>query len=210
MGIVENQGLWPLFVKLSHDLADVNACKSMFDPYIVDEYCSVFNTYRSVRFAKHFDWDFTSLFQLSAVKSIDKYLGIYMSYFHPIEMYLRNVLKFRCSCRKLQLRFQSFYCKTINYYTIKALKLKICNSANPVYSSMACHCMPLRFWLAWTKSRKSYCTTPSVGISVGVGVGVVSKKFNVKVFYVMGKALSDEQSYPCDRSCLRCSCNEEA
>ena len=45
-----------------------------------------------------------------------------------------------------------------------------------------------------TKSRKSNCTTP------GVGVGV-SKKFNVKVFYVMGKALSGELSCPCDRSC---------
>ena len=38
-------------------------------------------------------------------------------------------------------------------------------------------------------SRKRYCTTP--GIDVGIGV---SKKFNVKVFYVMGKALSG--SYP--------------
>ena len=28
----------------------------------------------------------------------------------------------------------------------------------------------------------------------------VSKKFNVKVFYVMGKALSGELSCPCDRS----------
>ena len=57
------------------------------------------------------------------------------------------------------------------------------------------------------KSRKSYCTTPGVGIGVGIGVGVgggvgVSKKFNVKVFYVMGKALSGELSCPCDRSCL--------
>ena len=54
------------------------------------------------------------------------------------------------------------------------------------------------------KSRKSYCTTPSVSIGVGVGVGVgggVSKKFNIKVFYVMGKALSGELSCPCDRSC---------
>ena len=42
------------------------------------------------------------------------------------------------------------------------------------------------------KSRKSYCTTPGVG---------VSKKFNVKVFYVMGKALSGKLSCPCDRSC---------
>ena len=38
---------------------------------------------------------------------------------------------------------------------------------------------------------------------VGIGVGVgVSKKFDVKVFYVMGKALSGELSYPCDRSCF--------
>ena len=52
------------------------------------------------------------------------------------------------------------------------------------------------FKLAWTKARKSCCTTR------GVGVGVrVSKKFNVKVFYVMGKALSGELSCPCDRSC---------
>ena len=45
------------------------------------------------------------------------------------------------------------------------------------------------------EDRKSYCITP------GVGVGV-SKKFNIKVFYVMGKALSGELSCPCDRSCL--------
>ena len=38
------------------------------------------------------------------------------------------------------------------------------------------------------------------GICVGVGVGV-SKKFNVKIFYVMGKALSGELSCPCARSC---------
>ena len=29
----------------------------------------------------------------------------------------------------------------------------------------------------------------------------LAKKFNVKVFYVMGKALSGELSCPCDRSC---------
>ena len=40
------------------------------------------------------------------------------------------------------------------------------------------------------KSRKSFCTTPGIGVGVGGGI---SKKFNVKVFYVMGKALSDEQ-----------------
>ena len=43
------------------------------------------------------------------------------------------------------------------------------------------------FLLTWRKSRKSYCTTP------GVGVGV-SKKFDVKVFNVMGKA--HQVSYP--------------
>ena len=47
---------------------------------------------------------------------------------------------------------------------------------------------------ALPSSRKSYCTTP--------GVGSVSKKFKVKVFYMMGKALSGELSCPCDRSCL--------
>ena len=55
------------------------------------------------------------------------------------------------------------------------------------------------------KSRKSYCTTPGVGVGVGgvgAGVGGISKKFNVKVFYAMGKALSGELSCPCDRSCL--------
>ena len=69
------------------------------------------------------------------------------------------------------------------------------------------------FELAWTKSRKSYCTTPGVGIGAGVGV---SKKLNNKVFYVMGKALSGELSWPCDRSCyntplfLRVNKNSEA
>ena len=47
-------------------------------------------------------------------------------------------------------------------------------------------------------SRKSYCTTPGVGVGGGGGV---SKKFNVEVFYVMGKALSGKLSCPCDRSC---------
>ena len=32
--------------------------------------------------------------------------------------------------------------------------------------------------------------------------GGVSKKFNVKVFFVMGKALSGKLSCPCDRSCF--------
>ena len=30
----------------------------------------------------------------------------------------------------------------------------------------------------------------------------LAKSFNVKVFYVMGKALSGELSCPCDRSCF--------
>ena len=41
-----------------------------------------------------------------------------------------------------------------------------------------------------------------VGGGVGVGVGVRKMlKFYVKVFYVMGKALSGKLSCPCDRSC---------
>ena len=40
-----------------------------------------------------------------------------------------------------------------------------------------------------------------LGVFVGIGGGGISKKFNVKVFYVMGKALSGELSCPCDRSC---------
>ena len=61
----------------------------------------------------------------------------------------------------------------------------------------------LPLWLAWTNSRNSYCTTPGVGVGVGVGGGVgVSKKFEVKFFYVMGNALSGELSCPCDRSCF--------
>ena len=62
----------------------------------------------------------------------------------------------------------------------------------------------MHFQLAWTKSRKSYCTTTGVGVGVGVrGGGGVSKclSFYVKLFYVMGKALSGELSCPCDRSC---------
>ena len=51
------------------------------------------------------------------------------------------------------------------------------------------------FYLAWMKSRKSYCTTPAVGVSKML-------KFYVKVFCVMGKALSGELSCPCDRSCF--------
>ena len=41
------------------------------------------------------------------------------------------------------------------------------------------------------------------GVGVGVGGGGVSKmlKFYIKLFYVMGKALSGELSCPCDTSC---------
>ena len=35
-----------------------------------------------------------------------------------------------------------------------------------------------------------------------VAASAFSKKFNVEVFYVMGKALSGELSCPCDRSCF--------
>ena len=61
------------------------------------------------------------------------------------------------------------------------------------------------------KSRKSSCTTPGFGLGVGIGVGIcvgggfdVSKmlKFYVKVFYVIGKALSGELSCPYDRCCF--------
>ena len=51
------------------------------------------------------------------------------------------------------------------------------------------------------KSRKSYCTTPGIGVGGDGGGGGIYKKFNVKIFYVMGKALSGELSCPCDRSC---------
>ena len=37
--------------------------------------------------------------------------------------------------------------------------------------------------------------------ALALGAAVLAKKFNVKVFYVMGKALSGELSCPCDRSC---------
>ena len=40
---------------------------------------------------------------------------------------------------------------------------------------------------------------PTPGVGGGSGV---SKKFNVEVFYGMGKALSGELSCPCDRSCF--------
>ena len=43
--------------------------------------------------------------------------------------------------------------------------------------------------------------SPGRAIVLPPGVGVC-KKFNVKVLYVMSKALSGELSCPCDRSCL--------
>ena len=49
--------------------------------------------------------------------------------------------------------------------------------------------------------RRAIVLPRGVGVGMGVSVGV-SKKFNVKVFYVMGKALSGELSCPCDRSYL--------
>ena len=71
---------------------------------------------------------------------------------------------------------------------------------------------PLKFYCIYKDTRivflarldevqEECCTTPGVGVSVGGGVGV-SKKFNVKVFYVMGKALSGKLSCLCDRSCF--------
>ena len=60
--------------------------------------------------------------------------------------------------------------------------------------------------------RKSYCTSPGISVDVGIGIGVgggigISKmlKFYVKVFYVMGKALSGKLSCPCDKFC----CNKK-
>ena len=48
--------------------------------------------------------------------------------------------------------------------------------------------------------KKRYCTTRHISI-VGVGIGVSTKlNFYVKIFYVMGKALSDELS--CTRTGL--------
>ena len=42
--------------------------------------------------------------------------------------------------------------------------------------------------------KKRYCTTRHIGV-VSVGIGVSTKlNFYVKVFYVMGKSLSDELS----------------
>ena len=44
--------------------------------------------------------------------------------------------------------------------------------------------------------QKNYCTTPGVSVGIGGSGGDVDKmfKFNVKVFYVIGKALSGELS----------------
>ena len=40
-------------------------------------------------------------------------------------------------------------------------------------------------------------------VTPGIGGGGVNKNFNVKVFYMMGKALSSELSCPCDSSCYK-------
>ena len=50
--------------------------------------------------------------------------------------------------------------------------------------------------------RLDYCTTPGIGVGGSVGVSKILK-FYFKVFYVMDKALSGEQSCPCDRSCYQ-------
>ena len=44
--------------------------------------------------------------------------------------------------------------------------------------------------------------SPGRAIVLSGGGGGVSKKFNIKVSCVMGKALSGELSCPCDRSCF--------
>ena len=49
------------------------------------------------------------------------------------------------------------------------------------------------------ESGKSYCTISSVGVAVSKMLKFLL--FMLKVFYVMGKALSGELSCPCDRSC---------
>ena len=60
---------------------------------------------------------------------------------------------------------------------------------------------PARFISACLdKVQEELLYYPGVGVGVGGVVGP-SKKFNVKVFYVMGKALSGKLSCPCDRSC---------
>ena len=59
----------------------------------------------------------------------------------------------------------------------------------------------------WSSGR-AIVLPPGIGVGVSVGIGGgVSKmlKFYVKVFYVMGKALSGKLSCPCDRSCFVCT-----
>ena len=58
----------------------------------------------------------------------------------------------------------------------------------------------LHFKLAW----KSYCTTPASALALVLAAAAVLAKcssFYVKVFNVMGKALSGKLLCPCDRSC---------
>ena len=67
----------------------------------------------------------------------------------------------------------------------------------------ALHCIDGCLLARLDEVQEELLYTPGVGVGVGVGGGVgVRKKFNVKVFYVMSRALSGELSCPCDRSYL--------
>ena len=69
----------------------------------------------------------------------------------------------------------------------------------------ALHCIDGCLLARLDEVQEELLYTPDVGVGVGVGGGVgvgVRKKFNVKVFYVIGRALSGELSCPCDRSSL--------
>ena len=72
------------------------------------------------------------------------------------------------------------------------------NNSVDLLEAVLCH--DQAFLARLDKVQEELLYYPRRWISIGVGVGV-SKKFNVKVFYVMGKALSGELSCPCDRSC---------
>ena len=59
--------------------------------------------------------------------------------------------------------------------------------------------------LAWTESRKSYCTTPGVGVGIGDGscVGVTKMlKFLHLSFLCDGQGAVRRATCPCDRSCF--------
>ena len=77
------------------------------------------------------------------------------------------------------------------------IQVKIAELCSPFVIALATSFMN-RFLARLDKVQEKLLYYPGVGVGSGVGV---SKKFNVKVFYVMGKALSGELSYPCDRSC---------